>query len=412
MSSPASLTVVGGVYRERVRHPRREELFGSGGRAAATTATLGVTTRLCTAIDRTSLVDFNAIAGALEIDLEVTEITRTTEFLYDHPLGTPRIRPMFGSIRLPMPLAIKSDCALVFGMIEGQTRIVSSKVVYDPQNPLAPEWFDESGSEAEDVVYVLNRQEGRVLTQREEATAIVEAILARPGVAGCALKLGPWGAVVGERGGGIHRIPCYETMSVWPIGSGDVFAATIAWAWLVQGLDIREAGEAASRATALYAASGAIPGDIDTILGRVEMPYPAVPVKEREGRREHDVYLAGPFFALQDQWLVEEVRDVLQSFGLNVFSPLHDVGPGEASEVAPRDLKAVADSATVMALLDRLDPGTLFEVGYARALEIPVVAHVHGIPEGHLKMIEGSQCLITEDLATAIYKVAWETRRE
>src|SRR6202040_4232687 len=123
------------------------------------------------------------------------------------------------------------------------------------------------------------------------------------------------------------RIPCYETPLVWPVGSGDVFAATLGWAWLAKGLKPIVVAEAASRSVALYAASSAIPSDVEAILSQTPMPYRPISTK-REGAAPFDVYLAGPFFSLQDQWLIEEVRDVLQGFGLHVFSPFHDVGPG------------------------------------------------------------------------------------
>lgn len=412
MSPSASVTVVGGVYRERVRHPPRVELFGSGGRAAATIASLGVGTLLQTAIDDASRNDFEAIAAALGFQVEAVSVSATTEFIYDHPLGPPRTRPMFGSVRLPDEFAASAENALVFGMVEGDPRVTANRLVYDPQNPLSPQWLEDTGSSAAEIVYVLNRHEGQSLTGQREPEAILRAVLERPGVRGCALKLGPLGALIGMRDGSRRSVPCYETPEVWPVGSGDVFAATLAWAWLAKGLDVLSAGEAASRGAALYVATVAIPTDSNVILGQAPMPYPALVPRTSARAAEYDVYLAGPFFSLQDQWLVEEVRDVLLGFGLRVFSPLHDVGPGEALEVAPKDLEALSKSHAVLALLDRLDPGTLFEVGFARAEGIPVVAHVHGISPGHLKMIQGSGCLVTEDLSSALYHAAWTVLAE
>jgi len=412
VSPTAPVTVVGGVYWEKVRHPPRIELFGSGGRAAATIASLGVETRLRTAIDDASRNDFEAIAAALEFQVEAASVSATTEFIYDHPLGPPRTRPMFGSVRLPDDFSVSAENALVFGMVEGNPRVTADRLVYDPQNPLSPRWLEDTESSATETVYVLNRHEGQSLTGQREPEAILRAVLDRPRVRGCALKLGPLGALIGERDGATRWVPCYETPEVWPVGSGDVFAATLAWAWLAKGLDVLSAGEAASRGAALYVASVAIPTNSSVILGEAPMPFPALVRRASAPATDFDVYLAGPFFSLQDQWLVEEVRDVLQGFGLRVFSPLHDVGPGEALEVAPKDLEALSKSHAMLALLDRLDPGTLFEVGFARAEGIPVVAHAHGISPGHLKMIQGSGCDVTEDLATALYRAAWKVLAE
>lgn len=407
MTTKELITVVGGVYRELVRHPPRFDLFGSGGRAAATIASLGTETVLQTAMPESCHDDFAAIADTFGFQWDAATVRATTEFIYDHPLGTPRTRPMFGTVQLPAGFAISAEDALLFGMVEGDPPVEAIRLVYDPQNPLQPRWLEDTGSTAAEAVYILNRHEGRLLTGQDEPEAIVAAVLERPNVRGCALKLGPLGALIAEKGGNSTWAPCYETPEVWPVGSGDVFAATFAWAWLAKGLEILAAGEAASRGAALYVANAAIPTDADAIVGLTQMPFKELKRREPSRQSEFDVYLAAPFFSLQDQWLVEEVRDVLVGFGLRVFSPLHDVGPGDAFEVAPKDLEALSKSTVTVALLDRLDPGTLFEVGFARAKGLPVIAHVHGISPGHLKMIEGSGCDVTEDLTTALYRTAW-----
>jgi nucleoside 2-deoxyribosyltransferase len=118
--------------------------------------------------------------------------------------------------------------------------------------------------------------------------------------------------------------------------------------------------------------------------------------------------LAGPFFCLAERWLVEEARSHLLGMKLSVFSPLHDVGPGPADVVAPADLAALDQCDRVFALLDGADPGTVFEVGYARAKGIPVVALTQTLSEEQLKMIVGSGCIHVDDFATAVYLTAWQ----
>jgi len=54
--------------------------------------------------------------------------------------------------------------------------------------------------------------------------------------------------------------------------------------------------------------------------------------------------------------------------GLRVFSPYHDVGIGIGKDVAPKDIEALKRSRAVLAIIDGVDTGTIFEVGYARAL--------------------------------------------
>ena len=91
------------------------------------------------------------------------------------------------------------------------------------------------------------------------------------------------------------------------------------------------------------------------------------------GPDEYDVYLAGPFFNMPELWLVDEARLALRGMGLKVFSPYHDVGIGIGEDVAPKDIEALERSRAVLAIVDGVDTGTIFEVGYARALAKPVV---------------------------------------
>ena len=397
--------MVGGVYRESVRSHHKFEIYGSGGRAAATLAALKVAVKLVTALDDDARRLFQPIADGYGFELLAERIPQTTEFVYDHPLGPPRTRPLLTQA-IERGLQVEAADAVVFGMLEGDPVVRAQRVVYDPQNPLRPRWFEDTGSTAEEVFYVLNRREGEVLTGHDEPDAIVRAIVARPGVVGCALKLGPRGALTTGAGGELVRVPCYRTKTVWPVGSGDVFAAVTAWSLFVEGTPHDDAVHAASRGVATYCETGAMPSQPDLLLGRKPFHFPEVRAKA-EGPRPR-LYLASPFFAIQDRWLVEETRDVLHGFGLDVFSPVHEIGPGEASVVAPQDLEGLRSCGIVLALLDALDPGTLMEIGYARALDIPVLAYVRGVGPEDLKMIEGSGCSLETDFTTALYRVTWD----
>jgi nucleoside 2-deoxyribosyltransferase len=92
---------------------------------------------------------------------------------------------------------------------------------------------------------------------------------------------------------------------------------------------------------------------------------------------------------------------------LKVFSPYHNVGHGPASKVVPADIKALDESDIVFALADGLDSGTIFEIGYARAKGKPVIVFVQRESEGDLKMLEGTDCEIVDDFASAIYRATW-----
>jgi len=145
------------------------------------------------------------------------------------------------------------------------------------------------------------------------------------------------------------------------------------------------------------------------------MSLPAVPARELvEAKRapastvSGKVYLASPFFNLGQRWLVDEARRCLTELGLEVFSPVHDVGPGPAQEVGPKDIEALNASDRVFAILDGLDAGTIFEVGYARAKGIPVYALAQAVSEEDLKMVVGSDCKVFYDFVTALHHTAWK----
>jgi nucleoside 2-deoxyribosyltransferase len=188
---------------------------------------------------------------------------------------------------------------------------------------------------------------------------------------------------------------------VWTVGSGDVFAAVFAARWAVHGDSASDAAQLASRAVATYVDSMSLPVPPVEALRAMNLQE----ARARGGK----VYLASPFFTLSQRWLVDEARRCLTELGLDVFSPVHDIGPGPAEAVAPADLAALDDCDAVFAILDGLDSGTLFEVGHARAKSKPVYALAQTVSEEDLKMVVGSGCRVFDDFVTALHHVAWRT---
>ena len=146
----------------------------------------------------------------------------------------------------------------------------------------------------------------------------------------------------------------------------------------------------------------------EEIKAGVEFPFPPLELSDKPLEdQEYHVYLAGPFFNIAQRWLVEESRQAFRGMRLKVFSPLHDVGLGSGQDVAPQDLEGLKRCRAVLALVDGVDPGTVFEVGFARALNKSVVAFAESTGEEPLKMISGSGCDVVSDFVTAIYRAAW-----
>jgi nucleoside 2-deoxyribosyltransferase len=293
-------------------------------------------------------------------------------------------------------------------MLEASTEVSAKRIVYDPQNPISPAPLDQIGAANAEVAYVLNGSEATKLGKTSNHEEAARNIVRDYGARAVVIKRGAWGAYVfdGQRG---EQVPAYATDRVWPIGSGDVFAAVFAARWLTGiGLPAIEAAHEASRGAALYVNDRVLPLPAEQLGGSNGFPFKVIQNQARPlNSSEYHVYLAGPFFNIAQKWLVEEARLSLKGMGLRVFSPLHDVGLGDGDDVAPRDIEGLKASRCVLALVDGVDTGTVFEIGYARSLDKPVLALAESTPVEALKMISGTKCKMVSDFVTAIYKTAW-----
>jgi nucleoside 2-deoxyribosyltransferase len=295
-------------------------------------------------------------------------------------------------------------------MLEGNAEVDASRIVYDPQNPFLPQPFHRRKA-TDKIAYILNASEARRLIGTDDVRAAGKAIISDLQADIAVIKRGPWGALIFE-GNSVEEVPAYRTDHVWPIGSGDVFASTFAAYWASQGRSAIDSAALASRATAMYVDTRVLPISTQTIENSAEFPYNALKLQSAPAQQEgFDVYLAGPFFNIGQLWLVEESRIAMSGMGLRVFSPYHEIGLGAAHDVAPKDLDGLNRSSVVFAIVDGLDSGTLFEIGYARAMDKPVIALASSTPEEALKMITGTGCEMLSDFVTAIYRASWAARR-
>lgn len=397
------LDIVGGTYIEVCDEPIWNQLFGSGLRAAAALSSLTKGSRLHTYIDRGHRDHLKAVANTFSITYEAGESYSPVSFYYTHGLATPQISPPPYAVRQAAPLAVHGKAVLRFGMIEGDAVVHGDRVVYDPQSPHNPKPFSENGSKARELAIVCNRREAQVMTQRTNDQAVIRSLLAESGAAVVLVKQGSAGVVVATRGRSVV-VPALRTDHVWPIGSGDVFSSVFAHYWAEKRIDAITAARKASMAAACYCNSKVmpVPNDFERLVR-----WSFAPVVPRGHGSRPLVYLAGPFFTMAERWLITQARASLVGQGLRVFSPWHDVGCGAAADVAPADIKALRRSAVVLAIVDGVDAGTVFEIGFARALNIPVVVFVQNEHSGTLKMFDGTGCEICNEFVTAVYRTAW-----
>ena len=397
--------VVGGVYREFCTHPRWNEIYGSAGRAALAIATYGTSVKLHSYLDDEALQAMLDRSAWLE-NLEVlsSNIPKIVSFEYLHGLATPKIANL---PKAPYsPIKLKEENIVRFGMLEGDAVVKANWAVYDPQNENNPQLFSSNGSSAKKLAIVLNSNEAaRLVDMPNQHPSKTAPVLARNQDAEViVVKMGPEGAFVWTANSTV-QIPSFKTSHVWKIGSGDCFVAHFANAWMGSGKTPDEAAEIASKATAYYCQTQGFPTK-DAIES---LDFPKVCAsKVYKSAKRPKVYLAGPFFDLAQIWMVQQALHNLQQMGLSVFSPYHDVGLGCARDVVCKDLDGIKESDIIFAITDGLDAGTIYEIGYARALGKPVVVYSERHKGESLKMMEGSDCIICSDYTSAIYRTLWE----
>lgn len=404
MSSNPGIAVVGGVYEERCLRPDWYEVYGSAGRACSAIAAVDdqVAVELHCYADPQIQEALKARSALERTQLHVTAIDDTARFVYVHGLDRPQIENATSG---QPDLMAKAANVLRFGMLEGDAVVDGGNVVYDPQNAVSPAVFHANGSRADRLAVVVNENEARSMTGLCDADIdeLMVAVRDLNRAEIVVVKRGPLGAVVFD--GAAHSwVPALHTKTVWKIGSGDIFSAHFALNWAVRGRDPVESAQAASRATASYCETGGFP--TAQLLQSLDAK-PVVPSGQFMTGRIPRVYLAAPFFTLAQLWIVEQTRMQLRHFGLNVFSPYHDVGLGPAEKVVEADLQGLRDVDFVFAIADGLDAGTLIEIGYALARGMPVVAYCENESEEDLKMMAGSGCILCTDYVSAIYRALW-----
>lgn len=396
-----ALTVAGGVYHERCIWPDWDFIYGSAGRAAAAVSNQVDKVSLHSYIRPDTLAHFQPYVSAYGFELIAREAPQTMSFEYVHSLSTPAIRPVPAIIEKLPNLLVEDDVVLRFGMMESSVNVCARRVVYDPQSAFAPEDFYANGSSAKSLAIVGNSAEIKALSKNTNPIDGAAELVASGKVEVVVVKSGPEGAWVVESNRKSH-IPAFQTEAVWTIGTGDVFAAVFAAQWGVHEKDPVEAAHLASLGVASYVNTRALPIPMVSELESLALKT----VELKRG----NIYLAGPFFCTARRWIVDEARRYLSDFGMEVFSPVHDVGRGPAEVVAPKDLQALRDCDVVFALLDGMDAGTVFEVGYATAIGKPIYAIAQSVSAEDLKMLRGSGTKIYRDFVTAIHHAVWRTQ--
>lgn len=396
------MIVVGGTYREICREPAVDYLYGSGLRAAFAIS------RGCDLLEFVSIVDseekkeVEALASSFGFTAKLRERAYPIQFYYEVPISPPRILSPYPIIETPDRIDCSGEAVLVFGMLEASLDVHADRLVLDPQGfrPLT----EQATWSAKHLAIVGNKSEILRMSTSDSGLDIEQCagkVRERFKADVVVVKCGALGSIVVDSAT-VSHIGVFPTGKVNPLGSGDVFSAVFAYYWANLKYTASEAARLASKATAAWVSRE----PFQVINHHGEVVSPDV-LKEVYGEST-SVYIAAPFFTVAERWLVELCRTALLDLGAKVFSPLHDVGWGPPQFVAPADLAGLRQADSVLALLDGLDSGTVYEVGHASALGIPIIGLLSDKRSCDPTMIVGTGARIHDDPSSAVYDAIWQ----
>ncbi|HAW08359.1 MAG TPA: hypothetical protein DCW42_04205 [Bacteroidetes bacterium] len=195
------------------------------------------------------------------------------------------------------------------------------------------------------------------------------------------------------------------------VGVGDVFA--LAYVWMRPDNSAKIAGTYASWIAAEYAKTTFIdkfklgcqrvlkltPSEIYDLQG-ILLPW--------EDRKQLNIYIAAPDFDYMDRSDINRAGKCLEYHNFNVRYPVRENGQltesmnaEEKKELFIKDIRLLNKSDLLFAVLTCNDPGTLIEIGYAKARNIPVIVYDPDLIAQNLFLTELPD-LLTQDIEKAI----------
>src|SRR5260364_141533 len=170
------LTIVGGIYVERCIQPLWDAVYGSAGRAAHAVRNL-IPGRIIlhSYVAPEMKAQAEHVASDCDATLMPTSAKHNLSFSYLHPMSVPAIFPTPRHIEAHVPISVKGDVVLRFGMLEGDAIVEANVAVYDPQSAFDVALFQANGSRARRLAVVMNRHETEQMTRSEEHTSELQS---------------------------------------------------------------------------------------------------------------------------------------------------------------------------------------------------------------------------------------------
>jgi hypothetical protein len=370
------MDVVGGLYVEECMVPEINQLFGSGGRAAAILSELTNNIALHTYYESDDK-KINEFEQNFSIKIHREARASAIKFTYFHPLSTPIISP---EIETLPSLEIEGDVVLQFGFMEGDSVVKASRAIFDPQTWRKKAIFSSNGSSAKNLAIVLNELELSSSTSSGDAKAQATELLQLNKANVIVVKMGIKGCLVVENGNSFH-IPAFKSSFVNKIGTGDIFSAVFAFYWGEKRWDAYDAALSASKYVACYGESKGLPLNL-SILTKL------LPIKVNHLGK---VLIVGAKGGISNQYLIEESKYVLSQIGVNAIFSF--------------GFENIADEITAILILG--DTYRQIDSIKLESYTKKVVVLDSCEKDWSSKKNRPENIEITSDFTTAIYCVAW-----
>jgi hypothetical protein len=404
------MIVYGGYYREKCIFPHWDEYYGSAGRAAAILKNFNIEIKLKTFVSENNLKYLKYFSSVFDINLEETISPFDIEFEYLHSLSNPKItsNKSFNDNKNESTF-IESKNVLCYGTMESNAPlIIAEKAVFDVQSSKLEDVYHHK-NKISSIVFLLNYEESVYLSKATDLKQIKEFFFNKyNNLEILVIKDGPFGGIVFSKEDDLE-IPIFKNNKIFKIGTGDIFSAVFSYLWMFKyrELGLKEIINISSFSTA-YLSKNRNSYECDILSEYKNNTLEKVFINKNKLKRK--VYLAGPFFTVSERWQVENIKQYLEKFGFDVFSPVHKVGfSNDKKHIATEDLKGLDESDSVFAILNGFDPGTIFEIGYAIAKKKKVIIYVENYSGEYLTMFEGTGCIICEDITSAVYNLVWNS---